>query len=121
MKIISILLIIFVQSAFALEAPKSKKDLKQYYVAIEERAKNLKKVPDDKLLSSLLVDCVKAKNIDPNIFCLESLVEFYEYFPHTVDRVAKESLSKEDADLVIKRLDVLKAEAIEGHDPVAAP
>jgi len=121
MKIFLLSLLLTTNALFALEPPKKQGDLKAYYLDIHERAQKLKKVPDDKLLGALLSDCVKAKTLDPNIFCLESLVEFYGYFPHTVSRVAKDQLSKEDAELVIKRLDILKAEAVEGHDPEAAP
>lgn len=108
-------------SAKEFVLPKDKKQLKKYYEEIHLESKKLKRVPDDKLLGDILVACAKAKIYDPNIFCLESLTEFYRYFPHSVERVSRERLSEEDALFVIKRLDILKAETLEGNDPSSKP
>jgi len=59
-----------------LKLPASKKDLKAYYSAINEKAKNLKRVPDDELLKEIIRDCFVAKKYDQNILCLESITEF---------------------------------------------
>ncbi len=100
-----------------LKPPASKKDLKAYYSAINEKAKNLKTVPDDELLKEVIHDCFVAKKYDQNIFCLESITEFYHYFPETVQRVVKKNYDDKDSIFILNRLDVLRSETVIGNDP----
>lgn len=105
--------------ASELKPPTSKNELKSYYKAIDEKAKLLKTVPDDEILREIISDCFKAKKYDENIFCLESVSEFYHYFPETVLRVVQKNFSEKDGKFIISRLDVLRSEAILGNDPSA--
>lgn len=121
MKILSsiIMVIIFNQALFAQELakPESKNDLKKYYQEIDMKAQRLKTVPDDQLVAEILSDCLRARKYDPNIFCLESVVEFFQYFPQTVARVSSKTFSKDEAEFIIRRLNTLNAEALLGNDP----
>lgn len=120
-KMISVLLIFFMSCVMAqdLVVPKEKGQLKAYYQKIDDKAKKLKKIPSDELLGEILRSCVAARSLDPNIFCLESLMQFYALFPSTVERVAKIELSDEESVFVLKRLNILHTEALSGNDPSA--
>lgn len=100
-----------------LKLPVSKKDLKAYYSAINEKAKNLKTVPDDQLLKEVIHDCFVAKKYDQNLFCLESVTEFYHYFPEAVQKVVKKNYNEKDSIFIMNRLDVLQSETVLGNDP----
>lgn len=100
-----------------LKPPLSKKELKAYYSAINEKAKNLKTVPDDELLKEVIHDCFIVKKLDQNLFCLESVTEFYHHFPETVQRVVKKNYDEKDSMFILNRLDVLRSEAVLGNDP----
>tara|TARA_R110000868_G_scaffold154736_1_gene380939 strand:- start:58836 stop:59201 length:366 start_codon:yes stop_codon:yes gene_type:complete len=118
--IISIFMILLSTQSYAGEL-ESKSDLKAHYAQIAQKAKLLKSVPDDELVGEILIDCMKARKYDPNIFCLESVTEFFRYFPQTVERVSLKNFSKEESDFILKRLNVLNGEAILGNDPSSEP
>tara|TARA_R110000868_G_scaffold136049_11_gene348841 strand:- start:633 stop:995 length:363 start_codon:yes stop_codon:yes gene_type:complete len=99
----------------------SKSDLKAHYAEIGRKAQLLKTVPDDELVAEILTDCMKARKFDSNVFCLESITEFYKYFPNTVERVSSKHFSKEESDFILKRLNILRVEAAYGNDPSSEP
>ena len=103
--------------AVEIKRPASKSDLKVYYVQINEKAKQLKTVPDDELLKEVIEDCYFAKKFDENIFCLESITEFYHYFPQTVQRIVEKNYNEKDSKFILNRLDVLRSETVSGNDP----
>tara|TARA_R110002049_G_scaffold86733_3_gene220235 strand:+ start:503 stop:871 length:369 start_codon:yes stop_codon:yes gene_type:complete len=104
---------------FAKESdqPLTKETLKAHYQNIDMKAQKLKTVPDDELLADILVECYKAKKIDVNLFCLDSVKEFYMHFPQTVTRVSESQFDKKDSEFILRRLEILREETILGNDP----
>lgn len=105
--------------AEGLSAPKSKKDIKSFYAKIDDEAKKLEKGDDAKVVENVLSSCLMARSFEPNLFCLDSILDYYIKNTKKVQKVAKESLSKDDSEFIIKRLETLKFETEHGNDPSA--
>lgn len=107
----------FANASESLSAPKSKKEVKAYYAKIDEIAKKLGSGEDEKVVVQVLESCLQARSLEPNMFCLESILSYYIKNSEKVQEIAAKSLSKDDSELVIKRLDILKFETLHGNDP----
>lgn len=121
-RILALTFIISFTSAFhvnadALVVPKDKKGIKAFYSEIDKEAKKLGAGEDEKVIANVIGSCLKARSLEPNLFCLDSLLEYYIKNTDKVQKVAKETLSKDDSEFVINRLNTLKSEALEGNDP----
>ena len=100
-----------------LVLPKDKKQIKKYYDAIELEAQKLSRNHDDVLLGKIISSCADAVKIDSNLFCLDSILEYYIKNEERVKSVASKSLNKESNEMIIKRLEIMKDEFVSGNDP----